>query len=311
MKILVVGNFGISWDGSACDELHVSTALANMGHDVTEWQREKVSEKEGYPSGNFDYILISQWNGYPLDICDYLHELYDCPIVYWAFDYQWHSREAWHLSLVKNVDIFLTKEAGRIGDYSRMAHNTSINWMPADFAPDGLTANPQKEKDIEVLFTGTYLPNSEDRTDFLRSVDKYFDLHIYSVTHQQWADEGFANVHPPVVDQAMYDVVGRSKVNISIDLFYDAGFWSDRNSQIMAAGGLVLFRHVPLSELIYHDYITYFHSIDDGMAKLSQLLAKTDEERERMAARSMEYAQKNLTAHARVHDMHVLVESML
>lgn len=60
MRILSVGNFGLGWDGSVCDEEHIATALEQLGHTVSRLQRES----QWTITDDFDFTLISQWDGY-------------------------------------------------------------------------------------------------------------------------------------------------------------------------------------------------------------------------------------------------------
>lgn len=294
MKVLMLGNFGTGWDGSVCDERHIADALEELGHEVIRWQRDDMM---GYKENvmTADFTLIAQWDGYPEDLWMYLPGIR----VYWAFDYQ-ADGQAWHEHLVKVSDVYLSK---RIAD-SKYAN---WQWLPQDFAPSFLDRYPNKvEKDIDVLFTGSYLPWAGERNDTLKAVDEKFNLVIHSVTPDAWKEQGFKNVYGPVMDDALPALIARAKINLSIDHTIEAGYHSDRNAQIMSCGGFVLFRYVPLSETVFRNHINYFYNTQDCLDSIEFLL-QSESYRKIISAGGYRYAQNYLKVINRVHDLLTIV----
>ena len=158
MKILSIGNFTTGWDGSICDEEHIALALEELGHEVTRGQRDSVATHGG--ETGYDFTLIAQWDGYK-DLT-FLPK----PVVYWAFDYQADGQE-WHERLVREADLYLSK---RIAD----SKYPNWQWLSQDFAPKFLDKpkNYAVNKDIDVLFTGSYLPWATERNELIEAVDK-------------------------------------------------------------------------------------------------------------------------------------------
>lgn len=264
MKILSIGNFlNPSWDGSLPDEEHIAKALEELGHEVMRWQREKLVRDERPDAGylHCDFILVSQWDGYPDYKFDNLRIFYDCPIVYWSFDYQ-NDGQHWHEELVRQSTLYLSK---RVAD----SKYPNWQWLSQDFAPSFLDKYPDWhesiEQDIDVLFTGSYLPWATERNETLKAVNEKFNLVIHSVN--EWPEE-FKDVRPPMMDDSLPYLYARAKVILSIDHTIEAGYWSDRNAQIMACGRRPLFRYVPLSESTFHNYVDYFYSIEDCLNKI-------------------------------------------
>lgn len=290
MRILTIGNFGYGWDGSVCDEEHIAQGLEHFGHEVIRWQREgMVAYKENIYQA--DITLIAQWDSYPDDLWEYLPG----KRVYWAFDYQAEGQE-WHERLIKKADLYLSK---RIAD----SKYSNWQWLAQDFAPDFLdTLDQPIHKDIDVLFTGTYLDWAKDRNEILKAVDDKYNLVIHSVNPDGWKAAGFKNVNGPVMDDALPELISRAKVNLSIDHTLEAGYWSDRNAQIMCCGGFVLFRYVPLSTAVFRSNISYFHDIDSCFTSLDYWL-ENDEDRENLAAIGHDFARQNLIARERVSDL--------
>lgn len=302
MRILSIGNFsGPSWDGSLPDEEHIASALESLGHEVVRWQREiPLNPKLAWLHEDYDFTLIAQWDGY-----NHVIDLLPKPLVYWAFDYQADGQE-WHERLVAEADLYLSK---------RIADNKYPNWrwLSQDFAPEILRKNPEFHPiDIDVLFTGSYLPWASERNATLKAVDDKFNLVIHSVTPDQWVAEGFKNVFGPVMDEGLLALVSRAKINLSIDHTLEAGYWSDRNAQVMVCGGFVLFRYIPLSETVFRDNIDYFYGVEDCLERIAYWLEpKHDQERLNLAQKGHTFATYNLMDRNRVNDLLTIVRSIL
>lgn len=299
MKILSIGNFTTGWDGSICDEEHIAKTLEELGHEVIRQQRELGWDK---PVPNVDFALIAQWDNYP-SLKGFKEA--KVPLVYWAFDYQ-ADGQAWHESLISQADLYLSK---RITD----SKYPNWQWLSQDFAPKFLDKYPETvEKDIDILFTGSYLPWADERNATLKAIDDNFNLVIHSVTPDQWKEQGFKNVNGPIMDEGLSALYARAKINLSIDHTLEAGYWSDRNAQIMACGGFVLFRYIPMSETVFRENVAYFYSIDDCLEKISNLLRPDVAYiKEEYAQKGYEYAQKNLKVYNRVNDLLTIVGSIL
>lgn len=297
MRILSVGNFyGPSWDGSLPDEEHIAQSLEELGHEVGRCQREHIEFTDG---GQWDFTLIAQYDHYNDDLTKSLPR----PLIYWSFDYQADGQE-WHERLVKQSDLYLSK---------RLADAKYPNWryLPQDFSPEFLDKYPEPvEKDIDVLFTGSYLPWAYERNAILKAVDDKFNLHIYGVTPNEWKAGGFKNVYGPAMDDALPALIARAKINLSIDHTHEAGYWSDRNAQTMACGGFVLFRYVPMSEIVFRSHVAYFFNQEHCLDQIAWWL-EHDEDREVIAAEGYEYAQSELMVRERVADMLNIVRSVL
>lgn len=304
MRILSIGNFyNPSWDGSQPDEEHIAGALEELGHEVTRWQREKVATDitlDGLVE--YDFTLIAQWDGYTK-----LSHL-PRPLVYWAFDYQADGQE-WHERLIGESDLYLSK---RIAD----SKYPNWQWLSQDFAPEFLDKYPEQrddglwnepiKKDIDVLFTGSYLPWATERNETLKAVDEKFNLVIHSVN----AWEGYKDVRPPIMDEGLPELYARAKIVLSIDHTIEAGYWSDRTSQAMCCGAFVLHRYQPLASNTFHAYIGYFYDIPTCLQSLEHWL-DADEDRENLAAWGYEYAQKELKVSTRAEDLLNIVRGIL
>lgn len=302
MKILTVGNFTTGWDGSICDEEHIAKALGDLGHEVNRCQREAAVV---FNLGEeYDFVLIAQWDGYSPNLIPVLRDLdKPCPIVYWAFDYQADGQE-WHEKLIHGSDLYLSK---RLKD----SKYQNWQWLSQDFAPEFLDkyTDPIKQ-DIDVLFTGSYLPWAKERNSVLRAIDSRFNLEIHSITPNDWKALGLKNVQGPVMDYDLPKLIARAKINISIDHTIEAGYWSDRPGQIMACGGFVLHRYQPLAEARFHNGIDYFYGIQDCLDSIGYYLAHGSA-REAIQTRGYQLAQRTLMAEHRAKDLLTIVDGVL
>lgn len=297
MKIISFGNFDYGWDGSQCDEEHIAGALENMGHTVQRVSRTSVALEIPDSITFPDFILIAQWDGYPVDFIEQLRKKYACLIVYWAFDYQADGQE-WHERLVNGVDLYLSK---------RFADSKYANWrwLAQDFAPKFLDKTPENvEKDIDVLFTGSYLPWATERNDTIKAVGEKFNLVIHSVNDWPQGNEG------PVMDEELPELYARTKVVLSIDHTIEVGYWSDRNAQAMACGAPVLFRYVPFSEAIFKHYVSYFYSPETCIKQIERLLNEP-ERTNSLAMAGYHYARQNMMVLNRVIEMFQIIGSLI
>lgn len=268
MVLLTLGNFTTGWDGSICDELHIARAFKDLGWEVYPVQREEWHE---LPDVKPDIILIAQWSGFSDLTIRSLREKYQAPIVYWAFDYHGTNHSSWHLELAKGADLFLSKELDNQDYYRQKGCN--FQWFSQDFAPEFLDRYVGLiDKKYDILFTGSYIPHATWRNDLMKKIDDKFELHIFSVTPNQWKQAGFNNTYGPVMDHGLPELYAKAKINLSVDWKQADGYWSDRVAQILCCDGYVLNKYVPMQENIFYDYIDYFHSIEGCLQDIEAIL---------------------------------------
>ena len=267
MKILSIGNFsGRGWDGSITDENHIADALESLGHEVIRQQRDDPNLEYGGTINNGkedtdpDFILIAQYDHYPEDMIKGLRVTFPTSkVVFWSFDYQ-EWGQPWCENLIASSDLYLSK---RIAD----SKYPNWQWLSQDFAPEFLHRAEPITKDIDVLFTGSYLPWADERNETIKAVNDKFNLVVHSVNNWPFLDS-----HPPIMDEELPGLYARAKVILSIDHTLEAGYWSDRNAQIICCGRRPLFRYVPLSEATFHDDVDYFYSVEDCLNKIQEQL---------------------------------------
>jgi hypothetical protein len=167
----------------------------------------------------------------------------------------------------------------------------------------------QPIKDIDVLFTGSYLPWATERNETIRAVNEKFNLVIHSVN--PWPEEWKLNVRPPIMDKGLIELIARSKLCLAIDHTLEAGYWSDRIAQYMACGGFVLTRYVAPMEAIFRQKVEYFYNIDDCLNKIESYLKMPQEDMDLMASIGYNYAHEELMVINTVSDLLTIVEAYL
>lgn len=293
MKALLIGNFGTGWDGSICDEENVARSLETLGHEVMRQQRETGWNG---PVPDIDFVLLFQWDGYPEKMG---FSEAGVPVIYWAFDYQKQDQE-WHTRLIENADLYLSK---------RLADSIYPNWQWAcDFAPDFLWRYAPVKKDIDVLFTGTWLPWAHERNAILKEVNKHFNFVVHSVNPGEWPEQ-FKHVNGPQMDDALPLLIARTKVNLAVDHTHEAGYWSDRAAQILACGGFCLQRYVPFIESYFHSNLAYFRNHSDVVSQVQWWL-EHDEDRDYFAAEAFDVSRQYMCKQ-RVADVLEIIRSKL
>jgi hypothetical protein len=114
------------------------------------------------------------------------------------------------------------------------------------------------------------------------------------------------------MDEGLSELYARAKVILSIDHTIEAGYWSDRNAQIMACGGLVLFRYVPLSEARFiNGTCVAVHSKEHFLDELHDLLERAEEDLDGIRETGYQWAHRNLMVGHRVNDLLTIVEGVL
>lgn len=299
MNIVFTGNFlGLGWDTSIPDENHIAEALDQLGH--TCWRIDRTDHSVLPAFEDISFVLIAQYDQYPVDWIPRLKAQYKCPVVLWSYDYQEWGQE-WHERLVTEADLYLSK---RIAD----SKYPNWQWLSQDFAPKFLDKYPETvKKDIDVLFTGSYLPWAALRNETLKAVDEKFNLVIHSVN--EWP--GFKDVRPPIMDDGLPELYATARVILSIDHTIESGYWSDRVAQILCCGGLVLHCYQPMCEIPFKNKVAYFSDVDECLLQIDRLLEMPEEDADLCRRVGYEYADEFLRVKNRVEDLLTIVGGIL
>lgn len=321
MRVLFIGNFQGPGNntGEEPDERHIAKSLAQAGVDVTTVPRDEVhawhigAKKENIPEeGAYDIILLCKWGNFTQDMIRAVKERYKGKLVYWVWDFMYQPHREfwtpdWHKMLLHESDYYISGERDMVkaigGNYRY------FNWDTADGQYDQL---PERTDDVDVAFTGTYIPHSY-RNEWLEDVNKRFNLTIFSFDHEVWKTHGF-KAEPGKYGADYNQISARAKVILCMNwvepMPESFGYWSNRVGKVMTTGGLPLIHYVPGMERALSDAPMYFHDKGDLFNKLSWLLGN-DEQRETARVKAYDFGRRQMTTQIRMRELKVLLESLL
>lgn len=304
-KIAMFGELdGLSY-GQIRDEVFIGEALEKLGHTVFRNEEGRLPEADlvlAFKSNRFGAADVIRWK-----------DMTKAPVFIWSFDNM--ERFPWFYEIAKRCDLWL-------GEEIRRAERFRQEGIPFYYFPNH-TVNPEvfkynnkflKEDGTpdyypdfyDVTFTGTaYFP---ERTDMLRAIeDAGIDLHIFGNSADSWKQQGFKNVHGPVFDKRLVDIISRSQIIVGISNTFLQGYWSIRPAQVMLCKGFMLDRYNPQMERELKDGIEYWSTNNELIEKIRYYL---DNEIARMdvAQRGYEIATQNLTNEQRCKELIILFE---
>ena len=292
LRISMMGNFGKS-EWQTCDENWIKKGLEDLGVEVFD---NEIPE-------NVDLVLSFKTNKYgPQHIKEWKTKT-RAPIWIWTFDNM--DRFPWFYPIAKECDLWLGEELGRRERF--IQEGLPFYYFPYHAVPPDVFYPIQQAKIYDVVFTGTpyggeYNP---DKFELLRAIQDKYDLHIFGNNSDGWKKQGLENVHSPVFDEKLSEMLGQAKIVIAISNVQCEGYWSIRTTQSMMCGSFVLARFTPQMEKELKDNVVYFQDIPDCLEKIDYYL-KNEEKREAIAKKGYEFALKNLTTEQRLKELLIL-----
>lgn len=287
-----MGNINTLSYGQITDETYIANAFRELNHEVFENQIVP----------DVDFILMFKSNKYGVQHIQEWKSKTKAPIFIWTFD--WMRRFPQFSDVLKESDVWLGEEEGireslyRDGFPFYYFPNHAVN--PKVFYPMDLP------KEYDVSFTGT--PYFQERTDMLKAIEiAGIDLHIFGNNEEEWKQKGFKNVHSPVFDEKLSEMVAKSKIVVGISNTLCAGYYSIRSSQVMLCKGFMLDRFAPYMEKELKDGIEYWNTHEELIEKIKYYLEHEDE-RLAIAEKGYQIAINNLTNKQRCKELIILFE---
>ena len=298
-KILLMGNVDTLSCNQITDETHIKDALLELGHQVFVNDESKLPEVDlilCFKSDKFGVEQIKDWKTKT-----------EAPIWFWSFD-NMLGRCANFLPIIKECDLWLGEELGRQEEIRKQ--ELPFYWFPFHAFNPEYFYKVESEKEFDVIFLGTpYSQNYQpDKLELLKTIQGKFKLDVFGNDYWNWKNQGIENAHPPKFDKEFSELVGKSKINIAISNCQCEGYWSVRSSCILGAGGFCLVCYTPQMEKELKDNVVYFETIDDCLKKIDYYL-KHDDERQEIANRGYEYANRYLTVKQRMVELMILFEN--
>lgn len=293
MIISMMCNFGLSC-GQICDENHIRDGFRKLGVEVFE---NEIPEK-------VDLILTFKTNKYGKEDIKKWKE--KAPVWIWTFDNM--DRFPRFYETIRECDLWLGEELGRKCKFK--LENVRFYYFPYHAVPKEIFYKIEQSQVYDVIFTGTpyggdYKPN---KFNLLRAIQEKHDLHVFGNDLVGWKTLGINNLHDAIFDKKLSETLGQVKIVIAISNIQCEGYWSIRTSQAMMCGAFVLVRYTPQMEKELKDNVVYFRDIPDCLEKIDYYL-EHEEERNQIAQRGYEYAQKYLTTEQRLKELLILFEN--
>jgi hypothetical protein len=297
MKILMVGNFGKSY-GQTTDEIHIANGFRNLGIEVFQNDESKLPE--------VDLVLCFKSNRFGVEDVKRWKTLTNAPVWIWSFDNM--ERFSWFYPIAKECDLWLGEELCRMDRFKR--EGLPFYYFPYHAVPKEIFKKIELPKIYDVVFTGTpydndYKPN---KFELLRRIQEKFNLTVFGNNKDGWKAQGINNVFDGVFDEELSKIYSQSKIVIAISNVQCEGYWSIRTSQSLMCGAFTLSRFTPQMEKELKDNVVYFQDIDDCLEKIDYYLTN-EEERQKIANKGYEYAQKYLTNEQRLLELIIIYEN--
>ncbi len=288
-----MGNFGKSY-GATCDENFIRDGFRKLGVEVFE---NLIPEQ-------VDLILTFKSNKYGVEDIKKWKE--KAPVWIWTFDNM--DRFPQFYPVIKECDLWLGEELGRSCRFKQ--EGLPFYYFPYHAVPSQVFYPQTGVREYDVVFTGTpyggdYKP---DKFELLRAVQERFDLHVFGNNEEGWKKQGIKNVHPPVFDEQLSTLYGKSKIVLAISNVQCEGYWSIRTSQALMCESFVLVRFTPQMEKELKDTVVYFQDIPDCLEKIEYYL-KHEDKRNAIARRGYENAFLNLKTEQRLKELIILYDN--
>ena len=323
MRINFVGNYQSGYVGEQADEVHLARSLEQLGHQVQriprdEW-REFVIEK--FPQGKYpnipkhlheaDINIIGKWHHfYDETFITALRDLSQAPVFYWVWDYMYDGGfPDWHLKAVKTADLYLSGEQGIEWQY-RKEGVTNFYYFQMDVCDAKIPVYEfrEKEKEHDVIFTGTYLGQG-DRIDWLKRINEQcpFPLKIYSWNHEEWRKQGF-KAFPAIYGTDYNREIALSRVVLGFSVNPNCwGYWSNRVGKVTRAGGFLLQQYAPGMEQFVGPNVEFFSSPDEAVEKIKYFVENPEERNARIKSSN----QNRFTSLSKMAQLAIVMERYL
>lgn len=299
-KIAMIGNIGTLSYGQITDETHIRDAFLELGHEVF------CNDESEQTLKNVDFILTFKSNRVGINNIKSWKEKTDAPVFIWTFDNM--NRFGWFYDIAKECDVWLGEELGRREWFKQQ--DLPFYYFPfhAD-NPVYFNKEEDNEKIYDVVFTGTpYQDDENSKFGILKAVDEKFNLYIFGNNEGGWKSQGFKNVHPPMFDSNLSELISQSKIVIAINNTRLEGYWSIRATQIMLCGGFCLQRYSPQMEKELRTGVVYWQEKEDLLEKIDYYL-KNDTERQLIADKGFTIAHTCHTSIQRCSELITLFDN--
>ncbi len=328
-KIIVIGNSWGDATGNYAEEQQIAKDFESLGHKVDFIERDTWHDGIQKVVNPVDMIFIAKNPYISNQDIDKLKEQYQAKIVYWTSDFARDYELEQSVGLFQKMDVVITKNLVSRSFFEK--NKINFLYCPYDVAVDfvkkeKIEGDPEAlehfwvhnyyPKEVPVGFIGNWV-HDPWRMKFLHNLQQVFgnDMFITAFMGEEFAkgqgaeEYKLTNIKQGIFGKLYCQLVGITKINLSIESVISEGFWSNRTARLMCAGGFVLCYYVKGMERVFKDYVVYCYSEKDCIEKIKYYL-EHEEERKRLAQRGYEYANKWLRSIERTKELLIYLNSL-
>lgn len=182
-----------------------------------------------------------------------------------------------------NVDYMFTTSYGLIEELKK--YNVNCHWI-VEGAYIPFLHPVEKEKVYDLSFFGTLVAETNNgdvygsRIDFLKTIDKKFDLHIFGSDSDR---HSFNNTHACVWNENFAEEIARTKIVLGYNSTNGIPFyWSNRTYTTLACKGFLITPYVPGIEKVFenHKELVWFYSIEEAEELIDYYLDRPEQRKE-------------------------------
>ena len=327
MNFVVIGNSSTSATYDIAEEGEIGKALQKVGHNVWFIDRDNWREIEAITE-QIDYVFAPRYLKIEASDIKKIKNILKCPYILWQPDHcDIENPKCPFRDMAKECDIWLGRDLEGIDwfkengvEYYYWNFDVACDIFKKEYDERVAMTHPQTSFPIPtpVNFIGNWVHNPF-RMNFLYELQQKIsdDLHITTLTIREYATGQMSgkttgrklkNLHNPIFGEGFNKLVGITKINLSLDWIISEGYWSPRTARIMCAGGFALVHYVKGMEKTFKDYVVYYNSVEDCVEKIKFYL-EHDDEREVIANRGYEYANKYLRPKNRVKELLIYLQN--
>lgn len=312
MIINFVGNYQQGPGGEPADETHITRSMEEEGHTIRRIPRDiwkaicdgetNPDWSECQPLPNADICFIAKWHHFnDAKYVTTLKEASSAHVFYWSFD-SIDLGISWHKAMAQTADMYLSGELGRSADFE--IHNIKFYYFQFDCV-DGDMPIYQVPKQYDVSYLGS-CDNQNGRITLLKQINEKIKITTFGNSVEDWQRQGFI-AKEPVYGAEANRVIAASRIVLGTSCDpHLQGYWSNRVGRVLFARGKLLQQYTPGMENFLHDYVEYFSSAEEAIAKIQEMLSTSWKERQRSV-----YQRSTWTSKQKVKDLLIMVERYL
>ena len=289
------------------DEEFVINGLKQIGHEIitiNNFCRFNLIVK--YLIYNPDAIIFSSLRiGKKINFIIKIMLKFKIPIYWWYFDSANADKKRLKTvkKVAKNVSFFFNRDKINFDEYKEI----KINPIWLDQAVPNILKNNKLDNDnfdYDVGFFGSLSSVHEERANLLKTIDKKFNLVIYTKDIKKFKKMNFKNVKNYIFKDKIPEAISKIKIILVLNsLCTDAFYWSDRVHIMIGSGAFCITEYVEGIDKTYKD--NEHHVILKDVSKIIdkiQFWINKDLDRKKISVCGYNYSHKVHSYNSRVKE---------